>query len=473
MTDPIHDVVICGAGPGGLVAARVLCDAGARVAIIDEQPRAGGQFLRQPPATFRVGGWLASDLYAKGKAALHAIEDAAAVDWHFGTVIHGLFREADHWRIWASNAAGMVDLRARRVLVATGCYDMPVPFPGWTLPGVMSAGGIQTFIKSPQVLPGKRFALAGSHPLLLVLADQIVKAGGEIAALCLSQSLAASLGLLRSPVVMAENPGKFMATAKIMLALRRAGVPIRFESAITRASGNDCVMDVEIARLDRDGIPTDTGREVIACDAVGTCYGFLASSELARQAGAEAIWDPRRGGWIIPVDDWQQSSVPGLYAAGEVTAVEGSDMAMAEGEIAALAIARDLGLMSDAAVARAVLAPRRDRLQYRRFAATLTALSTPPAGLLRALRGDDVLVCRCEDLKAGDLKEALSDNAFIHSPSALKLLTRSGMGPCQGRMCGHTVIDLMQESGALQPGAQPAGFTPRAPVKPFGLWTLG
>ncbi len=475
MTNADFDVIICGAGPGGLAAAHELSAVGARVAIVDEQPQAGGQFLRQPPSEFRVPRWLSSGLYAKGKALLQSAKAIPHLTWHFNTTIHGLFREQDNWRLWATSGETQVNLKARYVIVATGCYDLPVPFPGWTLPGVMSAGGIQTFIKSPQILPGKNFALSGSHPLLLVLADQIIQAGGHIAALCLSQSAFSSFALLKTPGVMAENIGKFFATAKILLRLKAAGVSIQSSSAVTSAIGENHVSAAEISQLDQNGNPIGQ-KKIIPCDAIGTCYGFLASSELARSAGAKAVWDDNRGGWIIPVDVCQQSDMPGLYIAGEVTGVDGADMAAVEGKIAGIVIANKLA-NANSHQPEPEVTPSLERIQaekrkHHRFASVLRALSSPPKNLLAALRTNDTIVCRCEDLSVKQLKQVCAENEFIDNPNALKFLIRSGMGPCQGRMCGHAIIALMRETKRLDVSEQPTGFTVRAPIKPVGLWTI-
>ena len=147
----------------------------------DGKPGRGGTILRQPPSTLGGRDWLPGATYDDLKAQLHRGEALNGLDWRGGVSVLGLFRQPDRFDLLATNRNGRLTIQARRVLVAAGCYDMPTAFPGWTLPGVMSAGGVQAFLKSQQVLPGKRFVLAGTHPLQLLVAYQLRKAGSDVA----------------------------------------------------------------------------------------------------------------------------------------------------------------------------------------------------------------------------------------------------------------------------------------------------
>jgi D-hydroxyproline dehydrogenase subunit alpha len=242
-------------------------------------------------------------------------------------------------------------------------------------------------------------------------------------------------------------------------------VPLMLGQVVSEALGTDAVEAVRICRSDFRG-----EARVLACDALGVCYGFLASSELARQAGARSVWEAGSG-WVVAADDLMRSSVPGMSVAGELIGVAGAMAAALSGEIAGLGIAVDCGrLAAGAALPRArVLRGRLERV--RRFARLLSRLSSPAPELLRHLASPSTLLCRCEEVTVEELTAALRHDPGIASASAAKLLTRVGMGACQGRMCETAVRWLIAASrgSAL---SEIAGYVPRAPVKPVSLAAL-
>ena len=327
-----YDVVIVGAGPAGMSAGLLLSKSGLKVAVIDEQNRKGGQVLRQPPATFYVKNWLAGRIYKPLKDLLAKVEAGGdnRIEWITGATVWGLFR--DHEDIVRGNGFRLGILRqgracmvyADRVLLACGCYEAPAAIPGWTLPGVMGTGAIQTLLKSQQVLAGEKIVLSGSHPLQLIVAEQLVDAGAHVEAICFSQSWSRALSVFRNPSVLLGNLHKFMDINRIFVKLLLKGVMIRFSTAVTEAVGEDRITAVKV----------DDG-SLIDCDCLGLCYGFLPSSELARQAGARARW-LSSGGWGIVVDEWFRSTEPGLFVAGELTGIKGAESACVEGELAAI-----------------------------------------------------------------------------------------------------------------------------------------
>ncbi|HEY8352762.1 MAG TPA: FAD-dependent oxidoreductase [Sphingomonadales bacterium] len=462
-----YDIVIIGAGPAGLAALSELAGKGLEIAVMDEQPRAGGQIYRQPPADFRVKDWLPGQLYDAGKALLRRAEQAPGVHWHLETAALGFYEDAAGERVlWAATPEGVKSVSARAWLVAAGCYDMPVAFPGWTLPGVMAAGGVQAFVKSQQLVPGERFVFAGSHPLQLIVAEQVLNAGGEIAALIFSQPPGRALAALRRPGVVGSHWRKFAAAAAAFARLKRAGVPILFEHGIVAAEGEDAVASAVIAPLDADGRADRSRSRSVACDRIAFCYGFLPSSELARQAGATAVWDEDAGGgWIVTHDGAMRSDVPRLYVAGEVTRVAGAESAAEQGRIAAFSILADLGLPVDRAARDAAF---RRLGSITRFADLLRDLARPPAALIADLAGDDVVLCRCENVSFGAFRAAMKEAGHVLTADAAKLLSRTGMGPCQGRYCGHAVRRTLAEIRGTDPGMV-GGFTVRPPVKPVPL----
>ncbi len=464
------DLAIVGGGPAGLSAALVASEFGLDVRLLDEQMRLGGQIYRQPPAGFRVDAWLAGRVYRRGRALLERAERLATLGHVAEATVWGLFPpeptagDAGH-RLLFDQAGLAGALQARQVLLATGCYEMPVPFPGWQRPGVMSAGGIQTLLKSQRVAAGARVVLAGSHPLLLVAADQLLEAGVRVAAVVFSQSARAVARLLASPAPLAGVFPQLLHAAQCLRRVRRARVPLMAGRVVAEALGSDAVEAVRVCRSDFRG-----DAQHIACDTLGLCYGFLASSELARQAGARSAWESGSG-WVVTSDELMRTSVAHLSVAGELAGVAGAEAAALSGEIAALGIAVDAGRLT-AAEASARAAPLRRRLRtLRRFAAVLADLADPPPRLLARLATPDTLLCRCEDVTVAALAQALRTESTVESASSAKLLTRVGMGMCQGRMCELAVRRLIGEyrGRAIE---EIRGYEPRPPVKPIRLAAL-
>jgi NADPH-dependent 2,4-dienoyl-CoA reductase/sulfur reductase-like enzyme len=474
-----RDVVIVGTGPAGLGAAAVLREHGVDVTLVDEQPRAGGQILRQPPRTFTVEHWLSAKLYDRVKAALHAINERTDVDWRMSSSVLGILRPSPYraggrragHELWIQGPAGSYFLHAKSVLVAAGCYERPLAFPGWTLPGVMGAGAIQGFVKSQQLVPGNRFLLVGSHPLQLVVADQLLGAGADVAAVVFTQRMQRALAALTQPQVMLRNGRQFLETARILRRLRRARVPVKFAASILRVEGANAVERATIAMLRPDGTIDSDRTEAIDCDRVGVCHGFLASSELPRQAGASVRWREHEGGWLVDHDQWFESSVDNLFVAGEVTGVAGADAALEKGRVAAVGMLRARGRI-DARRAEELARPFRRRLAgIQRFAHLLHDLARPPQHLADATMTGDAILCRCESIRRDEFEQQLRENPHVVSSDAAKLLTRVGMGLCQGRMCGDNAVRALARMRGLS-AADVGPFQAQAPVKPVLLGVL-
>lgn len=474
-----RDVVIVGAGPAGLGAAAVLRERGVDVTVIDEQPRAGGQILRQPPHTFSVERWLPAKLYDGVKAALHAVDARKDVDWRMSSSVLGIGRPSPYstWEhragheLWIQGPSGCYFLRAKAVLVASGCYERPLAFPGWTLPGVMGAGAIQGFVKSQQFVPGNRFLLAGSHPLQLVVADQLLSAGADVAAVVFTQQMQRALAVLAQPRVLIQNHRQFLETAHILRRLRRARVPVIFGASILCVEGASSVERATLALVRPDGTMDRKRTQAIDCDRVGVCHGFLASSELPRQAGADVHWREHEGGWLVAHDEWFESSIGNLFVAGEVTGVAGADAALEKGRIAGIGVLRALGRI-DARPAEQLARPFRRRLAgIQRFARVLHDLARPPQHLADATMTGEAILCRCESIVRDEFERRLRENPHVVSSDAAKLLTRVGMGLCQGRMCGENAARTL----ALARGVSTADVGPfqaQVPVKPVLLSIL-
>ena len=452
-----HEFVIVGAGPAGLGAAEEAARLGVRVLVLDEYDRPGGQYMRQPGASLTAADTAALPAQTRRGAALaNASAEAGVSFWHEAQV-WGAFPER---RLCLVHNGRGHSLEPKRILVASGAHERPLAFPGWTLPGVMTPGAAQSLIKGSGVLPGERLVVAGSGPFLAAVAYDALKAGVEIAGYV-------ELQAPRWPALarMAAFPGRWAELARYAQALLAARVPILTGHAVTAATGSDCLEKVEVAPVDATGRPLAAGRRTVLADALAISYGFQPSIELTEFLGAEHRFDWRRGGRHCVTDpNTGATTAEGVHAAGEVTGIGGAQVAECEGRIAGLSVARALGRWGHAP-RRRLAAMQRARARHQRFADILAAMFPPSAGPAAAI-DKDTLVCRCEEVTAGEVTQAVAEGAT--DASAVKMWTRAGMGPCQGRMCGWTINCCI--AGLTDRNGESVGFNhARIPAKPVSL----
>ena len=469
-----YDAAIVGAGPAGLAAARELSSRGARVVILDEQARPGGQIMRQRPAEFAEDGWLSGGLYRKLKALLREVESLRELDWSMSTTVLGV-ADADGdegFVLTAVRADESLTFRAKTVLCCNGCYERPAVFPGAVKPGVMGAGAVQTLLKSQKIVAGDAIFFAGAHPFQLLVAAQIAQAGGRIAGVAFAQSRLRVLSILKEPWLLVSHWRVFATAFGNLVRLRRAGVPLYFGYAMKEAIGANRVETVILQPVDSGGrARTRAPTKRVDADLLAMSYAFEASSGLARQVGAQSRWSELSGGWVATHSQLMESSVPGLFVAGEVTGVAGADASLVEGCLAGLGMAVALGSI-DAEEAARCAAPHRRRLRnLLRFAQYLARLAAVPAQLFETMAGASAVVCRCEGVTRADIAEALAGNAQISTANSLKLFTRAGMGLCQGRLCyANAAAQMAAQRGARVETLGP--FQAQWPARPVSIASL-
>lgn len=478
----IYDLAIIGAGPAGVAAALAASDSGLSVVVFDEQQRPGGQIFRQPPRAFTDSKVKFGAGYGWGEDLLHRAEANTHINWRFGSTVFGILRDRDAGpngdtittHIAVSGPAGSKRVTARRVLLATGAYDMPVAIPGWTLPGVIMAGAVQGFIKSQRLLTAERLVLAGSHPLLIVVADQLRGAGADIAEVAFARGMPTAAEMKGALAAIPGHLGLFAETGFAVARLLAAGVKISTHTIATAALGDRQVETVELAKVDRAWNVVGVPRRV-ETSALVLGYGFMPSTELARQAGCRLVWESPKGGWIVAHDDDMRTSAPQIYVAGEPTGIAGAEQSRAEGHLAALSIVADLASTGEALVT----APSDNQLQHAqrditraaRFSTVVQRLFEPKRSALADLAQADTIVCRCELVTKANICDTLTVNPEISTASAVKLECRSGMGPCQGRYCETTVSTLVSAARA-RPPEQVGYFSAHLPVKPMPVRVL-
>lgn len=465
------DLVVVGAGPAGLAAAIAAAEHGLTVLVVDEQPRPGGQIFRQPPVEFDASTAVATGP-RWGRDLLARAENHAGIAWALGRTAFGVVHDrdgaGDSIGVAVHSADGAAVYPARRLLIATGAYDLPVAFPGWTLPGVLTAGAVQSFIKSQRLLTARRLVLAGSHPILLVVADQLLAEGADIAEIAVARGLPQPRELMAWLPAGPGHVGLLAEAGRALIRVRRAGVPIRTSTIVTGAEGQDRLDGVRLAGVDGAWRVRGPARRVAATGLV-LGYGFQPATELARQAGCAMRWAPARGGWTVTHDGRMRTTAPGVYVAGEPTGVGGAEQSAAEGQLAGLAIAEDLNRQPVAA-RRLGRAERRVR-GAARFAGAVQRSFEPDRAGLAALSAPDTLACRCELVTRGELAAVLAANPHLSTVNALKLECRSGMGMCQGRYCESTVAALVAAASGRS-YEQVGYFSAHLPIRPVPVAAL-
>ena len=475
MTAEVWDLAVVGAGPAGLAAAAAASAHGLTVTVVDEQPQVGGQIFRRPPAGLTTAPFRWPTGYPWGERLVRAAEagPSSRVRWLPSTTALGVLRDDDGGplRLVTSGptrggANGARTVRARRLLVATGAFDLPVALPGWTLPGVVAAGAAQGLLKSQGVLAGSRPVLAGSHPLLLLVADQLRAAGADVREVLLARGLPGPREAWGALPAVPGHVGMLAELAAAVVRLRAAGVRVRTRALVTHAHGTERVEAVSVRRVDRGWRPVGPERRV-AADSLVLGFGFQPSTELAQQAGCAIRWDSPAGGWVVAHDGSQRTSVPDVLVAGEPAGVRGAEQARAEGHLAGLVAAADLAAptpVTDRDLARA----RRAVARATRFSDVVQRMFAPDREGLLALAHHDTLVCRCELVTRGDVEATLDANPTMSMSSAVKLECRTGMGVCQGRYCETSVAGLVaRRTGRSM--TQVGGYVAQFPVKPTPL----
>ncbi len=459
------ELVVIGAGPGGLSAAVTAASMGANVTILDQNSQIGGQIFRQFEQGFEItdAEALGKD-YQKGRDLFARFKELEAKITYLNRAsVWGIF---DHNRIAYGRNGESKTIEFKNLVIAAGAYDRPVPFPGWTLPGVFTAGGAQNLVKNQRVLPGKKVLLAGTGPLQLVVAHQLISNGAEVVAILEAGDVKGHLFQLTKGVI--GNWHYVTDGLRYMKTIRKAGVPILRNHLIVRTNGREHVEEAVVARVDQNWRVIPGTEKSFNVDAVCIGYGLVTSNELTRLAECEHVYDGKLGGYVPVRSENLETTRKGVFAVGDGAGVAGAEIAVLEGEIAGIAAAGSLGhgLNRDSANEMQGVQSRLSR--YATFRQAMDEISRPRPGLYE-LAEDDTVICRCEDVTYGQIKE-LAKREGIKAKD-IKRETRTGMGSCNGKMCGTILMHLLQDLSA-QTLEQPEGLNVRPPVRPISLGVL-
>lgn len=451
------DLLIVGAGPAGMNAALQARALGLTVLVVDDQAAPGGQIWRAIEARVDTPvGKLLGQEYAAGLPLAQAFRASGAIyqpDTQVWQIEPG-------WQVYISRAQQAERVQATSVLLATGAQERPAPFPGWTLPGVLTVGAAQILLKSAREIPQTPAWIAGSGPLVLLYMVQLLRAGGRIAGWL---DTAPVDGWRRAvPHAIAAIPAwrDIIKGLGWTRAVRRAGFPIVRGVTQLRAHGTD--------RLQHISWQTPDGQsQRVSAELMLVHEGVVPSIHMTQALGCKHTWRTAQQCYAPTLDEWGQTSQPGIFVAGDGAGIAGAQAACTGGSLAAIGIAVRAGKLQVDKARRLAEPMRRHLASALSIRPMLDAMFPPRAELFAP--PDDTVVCRCEELTAGEIRAAAKIGR--PDPNQTKSLTRAGMGPCQGRLCGYTVAHILAASHGKT--VEEIGFHRiRPPLKPLTLGEL-
>lgn len=451
-----YDAIVIGAGPAGLACSAELASRGLEVALLDEQASPGGQIYRNiTKSTPRQHAILGAD-YTDGLEVLNAFQEAK-VDY------------MPQARVWQAEETGDVyfskdgasqQVKGDFLVLATGAMERPVPFPGWTLPGVMTCGGMSNLYKDSGLIPKEPVVLAGSGPLLWLVAEHLFALGAPVKAILDTTPMMQVLPAMKHMPRALKRFGFMMKGVKLIadvhVTAMKKKVPIHRNVKNVRAEGDD---KVELVKA-------KCGSKELSFEATTLLVneGIIPNTSLFRQIGCKHSWDPVQRFWYPQVDADGRTNLPSVFVAGDGNFVHGAKSAEYKGKLTALAIAKDMRRISKAEYEE-LAKPVRDILELdispRPFIDKMYAPRPDLFGI-----SDDTVICRCEGVTAGQVRDMVQDGYIDHNE--IKAIIRCGMGPCQGRMCSSAVFELIAEGSKLEP-QKIRQHRLRPPIKPVSL----
>jgi NADPH-dependent 2,4-dienoyl-CoA reductase/sulfur reductase-like enzyme len=447
------DLAIIGAGPAGMAAAILAAELGLDTVLIDEADAPGGQIYRgieRARESSPLGAeYLAGRQLVAGLRGSKARYRPATMVWHIDA-------EASHGATLSVAAGGASEtIAARRIVVATGAIERPVPIPGWTLPGVMTVGAAQILLKTADFVPEGRAVLAGQGPLLTLVALQLARAGAPPLAVLETtprRNFAAAARHLGGLWAGRRDGARGLA---LLLGLARAGVAVRRGVRGLRGVGR--------GRL--EAVAWDGGE--IAADHLFLHEGVIPNTQISLGLQLAHRWDERQLCWRPAVDEWGRTSLGAIAIAGDGAGIEGAGAAVLSGRLVALDAAATLGRIDEAERDRQARPIRAALATERAIRPFLDTLYRPADSVSNP--ADAVIACRCEEISAGQIRRAVRLGAT--GPNQVKAFLRCGMGPCQGRLCGPIVSAVIARERGV-PIGDIGNYRPRAPYKPITIGTL-
>lgn len=460
----IFDFAVIGGGPAGMAAAVQASRNGVSVALIDERVSLGGQIFKQLGPGFKVTK--PNSLQVPPRLGQELIFKTSQSDITFFLNTTVLSIENNDLMV-AGDGGHVSTLTFRKLLIATGAYDRPVAFPGWTLPGVITAGAAQTLLKTQRVLPGSKIIFTGSGPVALAFPAQLANLGANILTVLESGPAPTPINVVKLLSASVGNWDLIVDAMKYRAILLRKRIPVRYKSIIVEAHGTTRVEAVTIAKVDRNWRIKQGTQQRIEVDTLCLGYGFLPSSELLRLVGCEFEYEESKGGYVVKTDKWGHTSIPNVYAAGDGSGVEGSYIAISCGNLAGISVSLELGHLEIGQANNQARKFHSETKRRRAFQRALRSMFDVKVGIFE-LADDETIICRCEIVRKKEIEQVIKATSDL---SVVKAFTRAGMGSCQGRNCQRQISAMVALHYGMDIAKVPQG-TPRFPVKPVPLGSI-
>ena len=449
-----YDLIVIGAGPAGMSAAQVAAISGLHVLILDEQPCAGGQIYRNATQKRLGMEYLGAD-YFKGAALVESLEHPQ-ITTKFSASI---WKIEDTGEVFYTIKGQIETSLGQYVIIANGAQERPCPFPGWTLPGVMTCGAAQIMIKTSGLIPANA-VLAGSGPLIYQLAAQMIRAGNAPIALVETQSRMVDLRAMWHALTAFRGWKTLAKGAGLLAEIRKAGVKRYYRASNFKAFKED---DELLGLEFKSGDISHT----LKCQTLLVHQGIIPSTHLTRSVGVKHIWNTAQRAWQPEVNIWGRTNLDCILVAGDGSGIGGVEVALEQGHLASLEVLHLTGHISESERNKRAKPSLRKLRTARAPRALLDAIYEVPKEL--RIPDDDTIVCRCEEVSTKTIRENIDLGAS--GLRQMKTACRAGMGQCQGRMCDVTVSEIIadhlnQDVSSL--GHQRA----RSPVKPVTLGEL-
>ena len=450
------DLVVLGAGPAGVAAANVASKEGAEVVIIDENSSAGGQIYRAPPNEFQPQNSFKSDEFREGEKQRNILENSNLT----ALFNHRVWSVSSDLVVSTVGPNGLSSWHARSLIIANGALERIIPFPGWTIPGVIGLAASTILLKSQYVLPGQSTVVAGCGPLLIAVANGIIKSGGKVSAII---DLNSKSDWIKAFPRLLSRPDQLFKGMSWFVNIMKAGIKLYGGHAVTNTKQVDNVLRISIAPINSAGSILDSkNQKIVEGDCLAIGHGLFPSTEITRLLKAKHIYDPLKGGWVPLIDDDFRSSIPGVYIAGDATGISGAFSAVQKGRIAGMAAVRDLNVMSSQKYKAKIKSELIILKKNENFGKAAVRLMKFRPELIQTITSETI-VCRCEDVFRSKIDEAIESGA--RDLNQLKAWTRCGMGPCQGRTCSEAIEAILASKvGSRELAGQWTGRTPLRPV---------
>jgi thioredoxin reductase len=449
------DLLIVGAGPAGMAAAVIARRYGLEVIVVDDQPRPGGQIWRSVETSARRDEILGAS-YIEGRAVAEAFRASGAI-YQPSTQ---LWQIEPGFRAFVSRDQSAQVIEAKAVILASGAQERPVPFPGWTLPGVLTIGAAQILLKNAGQIPARPTWIAGSGPLPLLYAVQLLRAGGQIAGFLDTTPPGQWQAALRHLPGALRASGDLIKGLGWIAKLRASKIAIIRGVTEIEALGNERIEGIRYRVKDQTIVNVEANTLLVH-------EGVVPSLHAAMSLGCDVTWDAGQECYAPIVDQWGESSLANLFIAGDGAGIAGAKAAQLRGELAAIRVGLKLGRVSENATLIAARPLRRKLGRELALRPFLDAMFRPRPQVFAPT--DDTIVCRCEEIKAGEIRARAGIGR--PGPNQIKAATRAGMGPCQGRQCGYTVTRILAAAQNRLP-SEVGFFHIRPPLRPVTLGEL-